>query len=59
MVTGRDLVRGQWCPPSRVNCFFRKAKVWATNPFVVGGVIAAAVAIPVALNNDGDGPGSL
>ena len=35
----------------------KKAKVWATNPFIVGGVVAAAVAIPVALSDD-DGPHS-
>jgi hypothetical protein len=58
IVAGTGVVRGQWGPPPMVNNFVRNAKVWATNPFVVGGVIAAAVAIPIALNNDGDGPNS-
>ena len=58
IVAGEGVVRGQWGPPPMTNNFVKRAKVWATNPFVVGGVIAAAVAIPVALNNDGDGPSS-
>jgi hypothetical protein len=60
IVTGEDVVRGQWGPPPG-NGFLKKAKVWATNPFVVGGIVAAAVAIPVALHNaddDDDGPNS-
>ena len=30
------------------------AKSWATNPWVVGGVIAAAIAVPVILHNTDD-----
>lgn len=56
IVAGSDVVRGQYGPPPG-NRFVRKAKVWATNPFVVGGVVAAAVAIPVALSDNG-GPHS-
>lgn len=51
-----EVVRGQYGPPPG-NRFIRKAKVWATNPLVIGGVVAAAVAIPVALSDD-DGPHS-
>ncbi len=58
IVAGDGIVRGQWGPPPMANRLIQRTKVWATNPFVVGGVIAAAVAIPVALNNDGDGPSS-
>ena len=58
IVAGDDAVRGQWGPPPATNNFIKRAKVWGTNPFIVGGVIAAAVAIPVALNNDDDGPSS-
>jgi hypothetical protein len=58
IVAGEDVVRGQWGPPPG-NRFLKKAKVWLTNPFVVGGIVAAAVAIPVALHNaDDDGPNS-
>ncbi len=56
IVSGSDVVRGQYGPPPG-NRMIRKAKVWATNPFIVGGVVAAAVAIPVALN-DNHGPHS-
>ena len=60
IVTGDDVVRAQWGPPPG-NHFLKKAKVWATNPFVIGGIVAAAIAIPVALHNaddDDDGPNS-
>jgi len=56
VVSSDDVVRGQYGPPPG-NRMLRKAKVWATNPFIVGGVVAAAVAIPVALS-DNDGPHS-
>lgn len=56
VVSGSEVIRGQYGPPPG-NRFVRKAKVWATNPLIVGGVIAAAVAIPVALSDD-DGPHS-
>lgn len=58
IVADDSVVRGQWGPPTMTNRFIRNAKVWATNPFVVGGIVAAAVAIPVALNNDDEGPSS-
>lgn len=56
VVSPGDIIRGQYGPPPG-NRLIRKAKVWATNPFIVGGVVAAAVAIPVALSDD-DGPHS-
>lgn len=56
LVNDASVVRGQYGPPPG-NRFIRSAKVWATNPFVVGGVVAAAIAIPVALS-DNDGPSS-
>jgi hypothetical protein len=56
VISDSATIRGQYGPPPG-NRLLRKAKVWATNPFVVGGVVAAAVAIPVALS-DNDGPSS-
>lgn len=56
LVNDSSVTRGQYGPPPG-NRFIRKAKVWATNPWIVGGVVAAAVAIPVALS-DNDGPSS-
>lgn len=52
-----SVVRGQWGPPS--NSFAGNAKAWATNPWIVGGVVATAIAVPVILNNvDDDDEGS-
>jgi hypothetical protein len=56
IVADPDVVRGQWGPPPG-NGLVKQIKVLAANPFVVGGVVAAAVAIPVALSDD-DGPNS-
>jgi len=56
VVSGEEVVRGQWGPPPG-NHLLQKAKVWATNPLVIGGVVAAAVALPIALSDD-DGPHS-
>ena len=56
VVSGEDVVRGQWGPPPG-NRLLQKAKVWATNPLVIGGVVAAAIALPIALSDD-DGPHS-
>ena len=50
IVSGPDVVRGQWGGGGMLD----QMKVLATNPFVVGGVIAAAVAIPVIINNTDD-----
>jgi hypothetical protein len=56
IIGNSTIIRGQYGPPPG-NRLLKKAKVWATNPFIVGGVVAAAVAIPVALS-DNDGPSS-
>lgn len=50
IVSGADVVRGQW---GGHNPYLHQAAMLATNPFVVGGVIAAAVAIPVVIHNSG------
>jgi len=47
------VVRGQWGPPQH------SWKKWATNPWVIGGVVATAIAVPVVLHNiDDDDEGS-
>ena len=53
-----DVVRGQNPVSPNTNQFFRVAKERLANPRVVGGIIATAVAIPVAINNlqDDDTP---
>jgi Carboxypeptidase regulatory-like domain len=54
IVCGRDVVRGQWGGHTP---YLHQAAMWATNPFLVGGVIAAAVAIPIIIHNtDNDHP---
>jgi hypothetical protein len=52
----QTVVRGQWGPPPSHNSL----KAWATNPWVIGGVVATAIAVPVILHNldDDDDNGS-
>jgi hypothetical protein len=42
-----NLVRGQWGPPPSSNTLAG----WFTNPWVIAGVVAAAIAVPVVLHN--------
>lgn len=44
---------GQW-EPGTFGYFLQEAKYTLSNPLVVGGIIAAAVAIPVAIHNAND-----
>ncbi len=50
-----EVVRGQYHPPSGFNAFVAKSKRVMTNPLAVAGVVATAVAIPVAIHNADDG----
>ncbi|NMC21949.1 MAG: carboxypeptidase regulatory-like domain-containing protein [Thermogutta sp.] len=45
LVSGQDLARGQMLP---------RLRTWMQNPWVVGGVIATAIAVPVAIAADDD-----
>ncbi len=47
IVVGNDVVRGQYA-----NGHFLKSAI--TNPFVVGGLIATAIAVPIAIHNAND-----
>lgn len=49
-----DIIRGQRVPSKNTNQFFRVAKQRLANPWVVGGIVATAVAIPVAIHNSDD-----
>jgi len=53
-----DVVRGQRSVSPNTNQFFRVAKQRLANPWVFGGIVATAVAIPVAIHNadDDDAP---
>lgn len=44
---------GQW-EPGTFGYFLQETKYMLSNPFVMGGIIAAAVAIPVAIHNAND-----
>ena len=44
VVAGRDMVRGQG--PLGANLGF-----WLSNPFVIGGIVAASIAVPIAVHN--------
>jgi len=48
VVAGQDLVRGQ-CHPVRHTC--GGLKFWLCHPVVIAGIVATAVAIPVAIHN--------
>jgi len=52
-----EVVRGQRVVSPKINQFFRFSKQKLVNPWVVGGIVATAVAIPVAIHNaDDDDP---
>jgi len=52
-----DIVRAQRVISPKTNRFFRVAKQQLANPWVFGGIVATAVAIPVAIHNaDDDDP---
>jgi hypothetical protein len=57
LIPGQDtVVRGQWGAPSPYDTMMG----WATNPWVIGGVVATAIAVPIVLHNidDDDDNGS-
>ena len=53
IVAGQDLVRGNLYRPQ-----FGRLRFWLSNPWVVGGIVATAVAVPVIIHNSGGGPSS-
>jgi len=55
LVGQSDAIRGQYCPPSKMNTFVQHSKRILTNPLAVAGIVATAVAIPVAVHNSDDG----
>ena len=44
IVTGEDTIRGEDAPRSGL-------KFWLTNPLVIAGIVATAIAVPVAIHN--------
>ena len=55
LVGESQAIRGQYCPPSKMDTFVRHSKRVLTNPLAVAGIVATAVAIPVAVHNSDDG----
>jgi hypothetical protein len=51
VVTGQDVVRGQ---PYPLGNAFGRLRFWLTHPVVIAGIIATAVAVPVAIHNAKD-----
>lgn len=49
-----EIIRGQRVLSKNTNQFFHVAKQRLANPWVVGGIVATAVAIPVAIHNSDD-----
>jgi len=57
IVHDSDIVLGQHCGSPVCGNAIRGAKHPLSNPFILGGIVATAVAIPVAIHNrDKDGP---
>jgi hypothetical protein len=62
LVHDNSVVLGQHCGSSVCGSMICAAKHPLSNPFILGGIVAAAVAIPVAIHNhdaDSDWPASL
>jgi hypothetical protein len=56
-VRGQDnVVRGQWGQPS--GSFLDRTQDWLSDPWVVAGIVATAIAVPVILHNTDDDEGS-
>jgi hypothetical protein len=53
IVSDPRVVLGQY-EPGTLGHFFQEAKYTLSNPLIVAGIIAAAVAIPVAIHNSGN-----
>lgn len=60
VVAGQDVVRGQWGGGSCRRCCpgWGVVTFWMSNPWIVAGIAATAIAIPVAINNSEDTPTS-
>lgn len=58
LVEGQPIARGQHYANPRTQHIFDRGKRLMANPLFVAGVVATAVAIPVAIANDDDDPAS-
>jgi len=60
LVVGQDVVRGQRCGRSCRRCWpgWGVLTFWMSNPWIVAGIAATAISVPVAINNSHDTPTS-
>jgi hypothetical protein len=62
IVTGQEVVRGQWAPPAAWGADYGGRWLdWVrSHPYITAGIVAAAIAAPlaVAASNDNGGPSS-
>ena len=61
VVAGQDLVRGQWAPTTMGASYGGRWLDWVrSHPYITAGIVAAAIATPLALaaDDDDDGPSS-
>ncbi len=54
VVTGSDIVRGQYGPPGGQGFGGATLNWIKTHPYITAGIVAAAIAIPIALADDDD-----
>jgi len=52
VVAGQDVTLGQQCPPDGNAGTASGLKRFLTNPLVIGGVVATAIAVPIAVSNN-------
>lgn len=57
LVAGKDLVRGQYYYYDNCTPPLGRVKFWLSNPWVVAGIVATAVAVPVGIHNADHGGG--
>jgi hypothetical protein len=61
LVTGNEVVRGQWAPPPGPTSYGGRWLDWVrSHPYITAGVVAAAIATPIAIAaSDDDGGGGV
>lgn len=61
LVSGEEIIRGQWAPPSGPASYGGRWLDWVrSHPYITAGVVAAAIATPIAIaasDDDGGGGG--
>lgn len=59
VVTGTEIVRGQWAPPPGPTSYGGRWLDWVrSHPYITAGVVAAAIATPIAIAASDDDGGS-